>query len=91
MPAKNSLSKIKKHVEAFVGRRVKLKANRGRRKTFEKEGILEKTYPNIFVVKIEDEHSTSRRVSYSYSDILTQTVELTVFAEDGKKRIKWAG
>lgn len=85
---KNELLRIKKDVEAFVGQRVKLKANRGRRKTFEREGILEKTYPNIFVVKIDDKTDAVRRVSYSYTDILTETVEVTVYGENGYKKIK---
>lgn len=80
----NSLDKIKKNVETFVGKRVRLKANKGRKKTMVKEGILEQTYPSIFVIKFENDQNSVRRVSYSYSDILTQTVELTVCSENIK-------
>jgi uncharacterized protein Veg len=80
----NSLDKIKRDVENIVGRRVRLKANKGRKKTFVKEGILEQTYPSIFVVKFENDQNSVRRVSYSYSDILTETVELTVCGENIK-------
>jgi uncharacterized protein Veg len=62
----------------MIGERVRLKANRGRRKVDEREGVLEKTYPYIFVVKIDDEPSGARRVSFSYADVLTETVELEV-------------
>jgi len=78
MASADALKKIKKNVELNKGKRVKLRANRGRRKTFEKEGVLEQVYPNIFVVKVTESPEFTRRLSYSYSDLLTETVELTV-------------
>lgn len=60
-----------------MGQRVKLRANRGRKKVIEAEGVLEKTYPKVFVVKL-DQESAVRRMSYSYVDVLTETVELTI-------------
>ncbi len=86
MRVNDSLNKIKKDVETCVGEKVRLKANKGRRKTFIKEGILESTYPCIFVVKFNTDQDSIRRVSYSYSDILTETVELTLCSEN--RRIK---
>ena len=50
---------------------------------------LERTYPNIFVVRI-DEKRSERRVSYSYSDVLTETVELVVCHQDGEIKIAGA-
>jgi uncharacterized protein Veg len=91
MAAKNALIQIRRDVESSIGKRVKLKANRGRRKTFEKEGIIEKTYPNIFVIKLDDKTCDSRRVTYSYSDILTETVEITVYNTEGHKKIQCVG
>ena len=57
--------------------KIKLKANKGRKKIVEAEGILENTYPNIFVIKL-DKSSAIKRLSYTYADILTETVELTI-------------
>lgn len=74
---KNALEQIKEDLESYVGKRVKLRANRGRRKVIEAEGILEKTYPKVFVVKLGKD-SAVKRMSYSYADVLTSTVELTV-------------
>ena len=71
----NVLEEIRDNVNSYVGREVKVKANRGRRKAIEKEGILEKTHPNVFVVKIKD-NDQIRRLSYSYADLLTDNVEL---------------
>ncbi len=80
MAEKSVLFQVRKDMEGFVGSRVKLKANKGRRKTVIKEGILENTYPSIFIVKLDNEmENPSRRVSYSYTDILTRTVEISVY------------
>jgi uncharacterized protein Veg len=73
-----AISDIKKDLESFVGSKIRLKANRGRNRIVEKEGVLESIYPNIFVVKI-DERKIARRVSYTYADVLTETVELFVY------------
>ncbi|TDX51288.1 Veg family protein [Orenia marismortui] len=73
----NILKQIKSDLDSFVGKKVRLKANQGRRKIIEKEGILEQTYPKVFVVKV-DEDQTPRRISYSYADVLTETVEVKI-------------
>lgn len=74
------LNAIKKDIDEHIGEKVLLRANSGRRKVVIREGVLEKTYPNIFIVRVDGNDSTSRTISYSYSDILTQTVQL-VFNE----------
>jgi uncharacterized protein Veg len=83
--AKKVLSDIKRDLEPFVGNKIRLRANRGRKKIIEKTGILESTYPNIFVIRL-DEKQIERRVSFSYADILTDSVQLTVC--DGEENIR---
>ncbi len=73
----NILEKIKKDMDGFVGQEISLKANTGRKKVFEVNGILEQTYPNIFVVKFQ-ERQVERRVSYTYADLLTEVVEVSI-------------
>ncbi len=73
-----AISEIKRDLESFVGSKIRLKANRGRNRIIEREGVLESIYPNIFVVKL-NERKIDRRVSYSYADVLTETVELFVY------------
>ncbi|SHK25135.1 Veg family protein [Tepidibacter formicigenes] len=80
MATKHTLDQIRKNIEKHVGKKVVLRANKGRKKMIVKEGTLENTYPSIFVVKIDDNNST--RVSYSYSDILTSTVKLQICATE---------
>ncbi|PWI57519.1 biofilm formation stimulator Veg [Sulfoacidibacillus thermotolerans] len=82
MAAKNALNDIKRNLEGLVGEKILLRANGGRRKTVERTGILEETYPSVFVVKLDQAENSFKRVSYSYADILTETVELTVYRGD---------
>lgn len=72
-----TLASIKKDIESHVGEEVTLKANGGRRKVLVNKGTIEQTYPSIFVIRLEDD--TQRTVTYSYSDVLTKTVQI-VFA-----------
>jgi len=88
LDSNNALATIKRGLESHVGHKIRVRANKGRRKIVEKEGILEKTYPSIFVVKINEERSGDRRVSYSYTDVLTETVELVVCCDSGEEKIQ---
>lgn len=72
-----TLASIKRDIENHVGERVTLKANGGRRKILINSGVLESTYPSIFVIRLDSD--TQRKVTYSYSDVLTKTVQI-VFA-----------
>lgn len=81
----NSVAKIRKDLEGFIGKRVILKANKGRKKTTIREGILESAYPNLFVVRISNQYDSIRRVSYTYSDVLTSTVEVTILDDIDKE------
>ncbi len=72
-----TLIEIKQGLEGHVGKRLKLRANGGRRKTIERSGILAETYPSVFIVELDQEENAFERVSYSYADVLTETVELS--------------
>jgi len=73
----NILERIREDLQDFVGKEIYLKANRGRKKIFEITGVLEQTYPKVFVVCFQ-ERQVERRVSYSYADLLTKTVEISI-------------
>ena len=78
MATKATLSEIRKSVESCIGSKVLLRTNKGKRKVNVKEGIIEDAFPSVFIVKVNAGMDTERRVSYSYSDILTDTVEVTI-------------
>ncbi len=71
-----TLMQIKKDVESCIGKQVLLRTNVGKRNAKEKEGIIQDTYPSVFVVTVNEGLQSERSVSFSYSDILTQTVEM---------------
>lgn len=75
MIRKNDLSRLKEDIGFCVGQKVRLTTNKGKKKVLTREGIIESTYPNIFTVKFDDAES-SRRTAFSYTDILTNTVEV---------------
>ena len=79
---KEVLTEIKENLQPYIGTNIQLRANKGRKKVVERTGVLESTYPNIFIVKIKEKES-ERRVSFCYSDILTDNVMLTV-TKDGQ-------
>ena len=72
------IENIKRELEPFVGRTVRLKASRGRNKIVETKGILEQIYQKVFVVKMSEDSDVVKRVSFTYADILTDTVKISV-------------
>ncbi|QAA31410.1 MULTISPECIES: Veg family protein [Clostridium] len=74
MEKSKTLSSIRRDIEGHIGEKVILKANGGRRKILVNNGVLESVYPSIFVIRLEAD--TQRTVTYSYSDVLTKTVQL---------------
>ncbi|MEX0974568.1 MAG: Veg family protein [Bacillota bacterium] len=74
MAERAAIEAIRERLDSHLGERIKVRASEGRRKIFEREGVLERTYPSIFVVRFEDEES--RHMSWSYIDVLTDTVEI---------------
>ena len=78
MATKKTLVEIKETVESHLGEQVTLRTNKGRKKVKVKNGILMETYPSVFIVRIDLGMESERKVSFSYSDILTETVEVTL-------------
>ncbi|HEY8393727.1 MAG TPA: Veg family protein [Thermaerobacter sp.] len=83
------LAEIRRDLENYVGKRVRVRANKGRRRIVEREGTLEKTYPNLFVIKLDEQYQ-NRRVSYTYADLLTAMVEVSVFTGKEPKKLQYS-
>lgn len=82
MATKETMTQIRRNIEGCVGQRVVLRTDKGRKKSKEREGILVEAYSNVFVVMIEDGLCPSRKVSFSYSDVLTDSVEVTLWGQE---------
>jgi len=76
----NDITNLKTDITEKIGQKIIVKGTLGRSRFFEKEATIEKTYPEIFIVKYDDEE---RNVTYSYKDVLTRIVELDVYDGEG--------
>ena len=87
MATVQTLDKIRESLERHLGKKILLKANKGRKQVVTKKGILEKVYPSVFVVKLDSDYVGCSRVSYSYSDLLTSKVKMQVFRNQDKLHV----
>ena len=73
---RDDITNLRGDIEEKIGQKIIVKGTLGRSKFFEKEATLQKAYPNIFVVKYDQEEGNA---TYSYTDVLTRTIDLQVF------------
>ncbi|HHY69566.1 MAG TPA: hypothetical protein GYA09_05195 [Firmicutes bacterium] len=78
---KNSVEYIRTVLDSHIGERITVKANEGRKRISITEGVLERTYPSIFTVRVDDEYG--RTATWSYVDVLTDSVEIK-FGDDAQ-------
>lgn len=78
LATRETLTEIKRNVQNCVGKKVMLQTNKGKRKSKTSEGILAEVYNSVFIVKVDSGLGGERKLSFSYSDILTETVEITL-------------
>lgn len=80
--ARNDVSTVRKDISQIVGSKVMLETNKGRQKALVFSGTVQNAYPSIFTVAVDASSAGPKRtVSYNYTDILTRSVEITVFAD----------
>lgn len=72
----NKLSDIKSSIRENLGRQVVVTANVGRKKTKKRQGTITQSYPSVFTVTLENAKASFDVVSYSYTDILTDSIEI---------------
>ena len=71
------VDRIRDTLVNYTGTRLKVKANMGRSRIIECEGVLLQAHPQLFIMEIEKKRGRIMRQSYQYVDILTGTVELS--------------
>ena len=82
MIIKSEMETCRSAIQALVGKKVRLTSNGGRKRLIVREGTIEACYPNVFTVKCKRKNSeVYEMASYSYIDILSRTVRLSVFKE----------
>lgn len=56
------------------------------KKTIERCGVLKETYPSVFIVELDQDKHNFERVSYTYTDVLTENVQVS-FEEDNHQEV----
>lgn len=67
------LEKIKKEVTNHIGDKAVIKYNLGRNKYETYNVTIQKTYPYVFLVKLNNRDEIK---SFSYTDIMTKTIKI---------------
>lgn len=72
------LSKVRASVSQQCGNRVKIQLDRGRNKIDIQEGVIQKAYPSVFTVLVDDDHRENppQLLSFSYTDIITKDIRM---------------
>ena len=74
-----NINQVRKAVNSHIGSKVKIHANKGRHRVDVTEGVITETYPSIFLIQVENDMENSfKTVSFSYSDVLTKDVRMTL-------------
>lgn len=76
-----TIENIKTGIGRHVGKSVIIMANKGRKKIVTKRGTIEGIYPSVFMVSYQGEGEITTRVTYSYTDVLTENVQIKLARE----------
>lgn len=87
LATRQTLDDIKRNVQDCLGKKVILRTNKGKRKAKVREGIIQDAFPSVFTVRVDEGRDSERTVSFSYSDILTESVEVTILGTTDKIKV----
>jgi len=65
-----TIEMIKNKIDELVGKKIYMEVCRGRKQIKKYKGVIENTYPSIFVVRLTEGDTGLLSLSYSYSDVL---------------------
>ena len=75
---RSDVQHVRKDIQKIIGSKVQLETNKGRHKSIVSHGIVTNVYPSIFTIQLSEGPDPSRKMSFSYTDVLTNTVEITL-------------
>ena len=84
---KKELDIIRRNIRTCEGEKVRLTTKKGRKRIVVHDGVIEAAYENVFVLISEKIGETSRKVTFSYTDVLTKTVDVILFKNDQELRL----
>ena len=65
-----SIDVIKNKIDGLVGKNIYMEVCRGRKQVKRYKGVIENTFPSVFVVRLTEGDSVAPSLAYSYSDVL---------------------
>lgn len=71
-----TIDQIRKKMSEHRGERVKITFNGTRNRVEKFDAVIKQTYPFVFVVQLDSQKALNETKSFSYSDVLTQIIEL---------------
>lgn len=77
------INKVRASVGRQLGNKVLIKLDKGRHKIDVTEGIIKEAYPSIFIIEVEGDsvEDPTKMLSFSYTDILTKDIRMTLCKE----------
>ena len=72
------ISKVRASVSQQCGNRVMIQLDRGRNKVDIQKGTLQKAYPSVFTILVDDENEENppQLLYFSYTDIITKDIRM---------------
>ncbi len=72
------INRVRASVFQQCGNRVRILLDRGRYKVDIQEGVIQKAYPSVFTVLIDDwrDDNPPQLLSFSYTDIITKDIRM---------------
>lgn len=71
-----SIDTIREKINELVGKNIHMEVCRGRKQIKKYNGVVENTFPSVFVVRLTDNGHVVNSLSYSYSDVLCGDVTI---------------
>lgn len=73
-------NRVRASVYQQCGSKVLIQLDRGRNKVDVQEGVIQKAYPSVFTVLVQDECEINppQLLSFSYNDIITKDIRMTL-------------
>lgn len=72
------ISKVRASIKKQCGSRVMIQLDRGRNKIDIQEGVIQKAYPSVFTVLVDDEREENppQLLSFTYTDVITKDIRM---------------
>lgn len=72
------IDKVRSSVHQQCGSKVMIQLDRGRNKIDIQEGVIQKAYPSVFTILVNDENEENppQLLSFTYTDIITRDIRM---------------